>query len=676
MRSLVVTCCLLSLPSLLSSTASAQWYSDSLTNTPVAIAKYDQRRPEVTSDGAGGAIIVWQDHRSGYNWDVYAQRVDPAGKRLWGSGGIAIAATPYDQRHPQICTDGEGGAFIVWEDARARESYDIYAQHVNKDGELSYISDGIPIGKGARDQLKPVIVNHSTGKAIVAWEDERASLLTARPDIYLNVLTKDGSKYGEVGSEAAQGSGGQYNPRLLADGQGGALLAWENAHTLPTSVVASLLDGDGVLKWNPGGSSPGIQIFKGLSYANHVRDIALALDGSKFLIAFEVTNFSTSLGQDLYANRVDRSGVVQYDGSVEVTGEWPGDQTTPVIFSDDSNGFIVFFEDYTSEVSPRFYNRDIAAVRVAPDGISRRPPYEDGFAFVARQSRGQTNTRALKDGESYVFAWDDARSGNGDTAIYIQFVDRNFNRYLPQFGASSWGKAIANRPDAVQKHISMTAIAGGGYILAWSDSRSGDADIYAQIVFKNGTLPIELASFDARSVGEHVLLDWRTANETDNAGFEIERRETGMSAFETVASYESVLSLMGAGTSIHSRHYSHTDAPRAGRYEYRLVDVSIDGIRTTHPSKHVEVARWDDFAMRLISNPVIGPILSVDILSTSAGLLEVHDLLGRRLSATAVESQGALNVPVDDLSPGVYTIGLTVGHGTDPRVYTQRFTKL
>ncbi|MDI6807711.1 MAG: T9SS type A sorting domain-containing protein [Candidatus Eisenbacteria bacterium] len=34
-----------------------------------------QYYPVMVEDGCGGAIIAWQDYRSGTNWDIYAQRV-------------------------------------------------------------------------------------------------------------------------------------------------------------------------------------------------------------------------------------------------------------------------------------------------------------------------------------------------------------------------------------------------------------------------------------------------------------------------------------------------------------------------------------------------------------------------------------------------------------------------
>ena len=56
----------------------------------------DQTNPEITSDGSGGAIITWQDHRSGCTDDIYAQRVDASGAPQWTADGVAICTAASD----------------------------------------------------------------------------------------------------------------------------------------------------------------------------------------------------------------------------------------------------------------------------------------------------------------------------------------------------------------------------------------------------------------------------------------------------------------------------------------------------------------------------------------------------------------------------------------------------
>ena len=59
----------------------------SLAEIPVSTAKDGQFLPWVVDDGEGGVIVMWEDYRTGKDWDVYAQRVDSSGTTHWEENG-------------------------------------------------------------------------------------------------------------------------------------------------------------------------------------------------------------------------------------------------------------------------------------------------------------------------------------------------------------------------------------------------------------------------------------------------------------------------------------------------------------------------------------------------------------------------------------------------------------
>src|SRR5206468_4759124 len=102
-----------------------QWIDDGVV---LCGASGNQLNPQVASDAAGGAIVAWQDLRGGGTTvsDIYARRVDGAGTPQWTADGVALCAAAGSQRFPQITADGAGGAIVAWEDRRGT-SADIYA---------------------------------------------------------------------------------------------------------------------------------------------------------------------------------------------------------------------------------------------------------------------------------------------------------------------------------------------------------------------------------------------------------------------------------------------------------------------------------------------------------------------------------------------------------------------
>ncbi|MEZ4701314.1 MAG: FG-GAP-like repeat-containing protein [Rhodothermales bacterium] len=83
-------------------------------------------------------------------------------------------------------------------------------------------------------------------------------------------------------------------------------------------------------------------------------------------------------------------------------------------------------------------------------------------------------------------------------------------------------------------------------------------------------LPVELTRFDAVASGDRVTLQWETASETGNAGFEVQRGLDGR--FYPLAFVD------GAGTSSEPRRYAFTvSGIEAGRHAFRLKQIDFDG---------------------------------------------------------------------------------------------------
>ena len=78
--------------------------------------------PAVLPDGAGGAIVAWEDHRGASGGDIYAQHVRGAGAldSLWAVGGAPVATGGPSNFAPMLASDGSGGAIVTWSDASSQ----------------------------------------------------------------------------------------------------------------------------------------------------------------------------------------------------------------------------------------------------------------------------------------------------------------------------------------------------------------------------------------------------------------------------------------------------------------------------------------------------------------------------------------------------------------------------
>ena len=146
----------------------------------------DQLAPAIVSDGAGGGIVIWQDKRVPGS-DVYAQHVlqDGAVDPAWPANGLPLCVAAGVQEQVQGIADGAGGAIVIWQDQRAGVGEeDIYAHHVLADGtvDASWPTNGRLVCGAAGAQLAPRLITDGSGGLIATWTDQRAG--SANTDVY------------------------------------------------------------------------------------------------------------------------------------------------------------------------------------------------------------------------------------------------------------------------------------------------------------------------------------------------------------------------------------------------------------------------------------------------------------------------------------------------------------
>jgi hypothetical protein len=200
------------------------------------VAAYQQSNPRIASDGTGGAIVTWRDSRSLTNFDPYVQRIDNAGVVAWVAGGVALCSNTHDQYWPDIVSDGAGGAIVVWSDFRDGPA-DIYAQRVNGAGTAQWTPDGAvvcakPLSQGFDYSY---IAADSAGGVIVAWEDV--------DDIYAQRVSDSGVRlWGPPGVAVCTAPNEQYRPHPVPDGTGGAVVIWQDLRIAGAPEDEGVLD--------------------------------------------------------------------------------------------------------------------------------------------------------------------------------------------------------------------------------------------------------------------------------------------------------------------------------------------------------------------------------------------------------------------------------------------------
>ncbi len=285
-------------------------YASGLTDPPMAFSHV------VTGDGAGGVIAAWRDTRAdpvNGNTEIYAQRVNGSGTAMWTANGVKIlgfAGQKWSTRNPIVASDGAGGAVIAWQDARsfATAANDLYAQRISSAGTPMWANNGVVVCNASGEQGYPDIVGLPGGASAIAWEDKRSG----NYDIYVQELDASGSpRWDANGRLICSSPNDQRTPRVCSDGSDGLIIAWtdKRGSTTYTDIYAQRLDSSGAPLW----ADQGAAICTAAGSQTRIR-MSPSTDGFTILTWMDTRNETLSAVYDLYGQMIDSTATPRWAG--------------------------------------------------------------------------------------------------------------------------------------------------------------------------------------------------------------------------------------------------------------------------------------------------------------------------------------------------------------------------
>ena len=465
----------------------AYWVQDGVA---LCTARYDQYNPTIVSDGAGGAIITWWDDRSGEDYDIYAQRVNASGAVQWTTDGVALCTATGNQDYPMIISDGAGGAIVTWFDFRG-SNWDIYAQKVNASGAIQWTANGVPLCAATGDQMYPTITSDGAGGAIVTWHDQRSG----NNDIYAQRVNASGAvQWGpNNGVALCTVSMNQEFPTIVSDGAGGAIVTWHDQRSGNNDLYAQRVNASGVVQW----AASGVAICTATGDQQSPQIVSDGVGGG--IVTWQ--DYRSGSNWDVYAQRVNASGAVQWTVNGVALCTATGLQGSPTIVSDGVGGAIVTWQDAHSG------NYDIYAQRVNASGAIQWTA--NGVALCTAAGEQSLPTITSDGVSGAIVTWQDYRGGSYWDA-YVQSVNAS--------GAVQWttdGVALCTAAGD-QNFPTIASDGAGGAIATWTDLRNGMFpmyDIYALLVDAKGRVGFLAPSiYSVRDVpgdqGGKVYLSW------------------------------------------------------------------------------------------------------------------------------------------------------------------------
>jgi carboxypeptidase T len=231
-----------------------------------------------------------------------------------------------------------------------------------------------------------------------------------------------------------------------------------------------------------------------------------------------------------------------------------------------------------------------------------------------------------------------------------------------------------------QEIIDLSAYAGQQIKLRfalWSDGGTERDGWYVDdiSIYYYGTLPVELTSFTAKSENNNIILNWKTATELNNTGFEIQRSRE-LNSFNS--GWQTLGFVKGRGTSVTSSSYSFTDRdPLGGKQYYRIKQDDANGTFSIYGP--IEAANFANIKFSLEQNypNPFNPstVIKYTMPSPEIVTIKLYDVIGSEVATLLNEYKEAgiysLNFASSELKnkigSGIYFYTIKAGQFTQTR---------
>ncbi len=331
----------------LSASGKKMWGS---TGKPVCLESHGQTQPVLAADGSGGVVVAWQDFRLDSSSDIFAQRLDAGGNPCWTADGVPVCTTANPSRSLAAVSNGAGGAIFLWEDYRSGADANIYAQQVSGAGGVTWPGNGVPVCADAAMQSLPKSIPDESGGAIVIWSDNRNGF----SELFCQRIDSTGDDlWASDGIPLASRSNSQYEAVISPDESGGAVIAWME-ELVPSStyhdVYAQRVDAAG----NPLWTTAGVPVCVS---AGDQRVPAIAADRSGGAFISWADGRALGSNWKVYASHLDAGGAARWDENGIRVSLNDHDQGQPRMIPDDRGGVIAVWRDFDSAVSSIYAQR-------------------------------------------------------------------------------------------------------------------------------------------------------------------------------------------------------------------------------------------------------------------------------------------------------------------------------
>ncbi len=623
-----------------------QWITNSELNTQLVFDSANPVNISSLEDGNGGAFLFWQDTKPNASANVFFLHFDNDGNVSFRADGKSVSTAPGEKKNPIVAGNNSHTAVVLWNDYSSANRGALYGQLVKSNGKLVWNDSGMKISKGQN-----TLVNCG-----VALDQKNTSYFTyieksdAAPTEYylkLQIVSETGAtKFLNDGLLISKSFSAKNNSTVFPDEKGGCFVLWGENENKIYQIHAQYVDERGKLLWKEvvdvSGHSTSITGYHALLAKPGLLYVYWQNLGKNKTISHQ---FLTSSGKTLLEER--RKIVTKQKGNqVNPQAVLAGDSTIMLSWVKDLNGRKnIYIQKFKANGNPVWNSEGISVAKTKDDQF--------GQAIVS----GEKNV--------VILAWLDQTNQSQKPTVFAQKISSK-----KELLWNDEGTPVAVDKNSDKSYLSLFSDQKGGVIVLFKDKRKEGTGIYGQRLFSAKTLVSQITDFAAKVVSDSVQLSWTVTNESDLFTYKIEKMNE-KDAVENV--WQSVASVYSSSVGKTNEYTATEPLDDAGTVYFRLSQIGRDGKKNFSAIEKITFAPAtadENYVVQNSPNPFSGKTTIVFHLTNPSEVkIEIFNSRVEKINEILLtDTQAGKNKFVFDgsaLTPGIYFYRFTSGDFVD-----------
>ncbi|MCK9426134.1 MAG: T9SS type A sorting domain-containing protein [Ignavibacteriaceae bacterium] len=624
-----------------------QWITNSELNTQLVFDSANPVNISSLEDGNGGAFLFWQDAKSNSQTDVYFLHFDNDGNVSFRADGKSVSTANGEKKNPLAAGNNSHNAVVLWNDFSSANRGALYGQLVKSNGTLVWGDFGLKIAGGGQNTLVNCGVALDQMNTSYFTHVEKSDAAPTEYYLTLQIVSETGAaKFSNDGMLISKSFSAKNNSTVFPDEKGGCFVLWGESENKIYQIHAQYVDERGKLLWKEvvdvSGHATSITGYHALLAKPGLLYVYWQNLGRNKTISHQLL---TSSGKTLLEER--RKTVTKQKGNqVNPQAVLAGDSTLMLSWVKDLNGRKnIYIQKFKTNGNPVWNSEGISVAKTKGDQF--------GQAIVSGEKNGA------------ILAWFDKTEQSQKPIVFAQKIS-----VKKELLWNEEGTPVALDKKSDKSYLSLFSDQKGGVIVLFKENRKEGTGIYGQRLFSAKALVSQITDFSAKVVADSVQLSWTVTNESDLFTYKIEKMNE-KDAVENI--WQSVVSVYSSSVGKTNDYTATEPLEVAGTVYFRLSQIGRDGKKNFSAIEKITFApvnAEENYVVQNSPNPFSGKTTIVFHLTNPNEVkLEIFNSRIEKIKELFLtDTQTGKNKFVFDgsaLTPGIYFYRFTSGDFVD-----------